>query len=154
MTETAHEATVEEVAQLDAEIQAGTVETSLAEEPDPREIFPLLKDVIEAYSKLLYGEGIYKISFSLDPMWVAKVSVDAYGDLRAVLADPDHPEEGEATLDPDHLGSFELIGDQAAQVGFAVDNLRKTVEALLFSEIHRRETTLDSLRTTLSAMRS
>lgn len=151
MTTPAQDANVQEVAKLDAEIQVGTVKVSDEEEPDPRVLYPLLRKTIESYAAMVFGSGVYKVSFALDPMWVAKVTVDAYGDI-ATNVDPDDPEEGSATLDPEHLGRFELIGDNAASVGFAVDNLCKTVQALLFDEIHKRETALEGLKQTLAVM--
>src|SRR5690554_1946556 len=117
MTQTNQDVDLQEVAQLDAEIQVEGTRSFGIEEPDPRKLYPLLRKTLEAYAEMLYGEGIYKVSFTLDPLWVAKVTVEAYGDLKTNV-DPEFPDEGTPTLDPEHLGSFELIGDQACEVGF------------------------------------
>jgi hypothetical protein len=142
-----------EVAKIDAELQNLGDPDAIKDQPDPRLLFPTIREAVEDYAQLLYGQGIYKVTFSLDPNWISKVSVEAYGDIQTTV-DADDPESGAATLTPKHLGSFELMGDTASSVGYAVDSLKRKVQTVLRKEVEDRQCGIDALLETLAFMES
>lgn len=119
--------------------------------PDLRIVLPLLHEAVENYAGLRFGPGIYQVSFSLQPGWVAKVSVEAFGDLRTEV-DPDDLEKGNISLEPEALGSFVIEGLPGGSVGLAVENLKQRLIAVFQDDLTERQNGIDVMLGTLARM--